>query len=331
MLGPSVTMWAMNELEQSLVRWAQAGLLTEEQAQHIRAFEQQSLPVTDDFGVSVAEPVRDFSVAGSESAKDDKPDRSAIAMEAIAYVGGILFVIGYGVVTGSQWGNMNNVGHFLVALAPATITFVAGVGFGVHTVPSFKRIGYVLWALSTIFFGFAVGVAVDGFFNFDDNVEAVTIAGLVMAYANGQYVARRSALQQLISFVFIAGFTCSVLALIDNSISGFWFGLLVVVQGLAWLLFTWAEAVRPRRDGFIQGGGATLLATQFMAFFMTGEAIILGIVLSILFLVIGVVGRVTPLFALGALGLFAFSILLIIGILVLGGVVVRLQLLKTKS
>lgn len=341
----------MNELEQSLVRWAQAGLVTEEQAQRIRDFEQGGLPPTDDFGVSVAgpvePPVQDFVVAGSETSQDPRPDRSAIAMEAIAYVGGIFFVIGYAVVSGSQWGNMNNVGHFLLAIAPAIVTFVAGIGFGAHTVPSFRRIGYVLWALSTVFFAFAVGVAVDGFFDLEADVAAVTLGVIVTSFAVGQYAVRRSALQQLLAFAAIATLSAALLHLFDNSADAFWYGVLVVVQGLAWLLFTWADVVRPRRAGFVQGGIAALVATQAMAFSMTDEAIVIGAALSLLFLVIGVTGRVIPLFALGAIGLFAFvyegvlnwfgssvltnSILLVVGLFVLGGVVVRLQLVKAKS
>jgi hypothetical protein len=318
----------MNELEQSLLRWAQAGLVSAEQAQQIREFEQDGESVSASVGEAVTEQA--------------KSERVAVATEAVAYIGGMLFLIGFALLVGSQWGSLNDIAHFTVAFVPAIITFVAGIGFGRHTVASFQRIGYALWALSTGFLALSAGTFAEAFLPFDDRVDISIVATVVMAFAVGQYVFRRSALQQLLSFAAIAFFTCSLLALIDDSIPTFWFGSLVVAQGLAWLLFTWADVIRPRRDGFIQGAGGALLSTQFMVFSMTDPAIGLGIALSLLFVLIGVLTSTTVLFTLGAIGLFAFAyegvltwfgssvltnaILLTVGAIVLGAVVVRLQL-----
>ena len=335
----------MNELEQSLLRWAQAGLVSVDQARQIRDFEQEGLPASDDFGISLLGQTVE-SAPQPVVAVASKPDRAAIATEAIAYIGGMLFIIGFGLLMASQWDSLNNTAHFTVVIVPAIITFVAGLGFGRHTVPSFRRIGYALWALSTLFLAYSLGVFTDGFFELDDNVDVSIIAGVVTAYAIGQFIFRRSALQQLISFVSIGVFVCSLLALVDESIPVFWFGALVVAQGLAWMLFTWADIIRPRRDGFIQGAGGALLSAQFMVFSMRDEAIVVGLVLSLLFVLAGVLSSTTVIFILGSIGLFAFAYegvlnwfgssvitnatLLAVGVLVLGAVVVRLQL-KARS
>jgi hypothetical protein len=338
----------LNELEQSLIRWAHEGLVSADQARRIRDFEQSDLPESDDFGISLLAPVgAPASAVVTEQpaavvASEVKPDRSAIATEAIAYVGGMLFLIGYGVVVGTQWSGMNSFARFAVLALPAIITFVAGLGMGQQKVESFKRIGYALWALSTGFFASAVAVAFQDFVEWTDTTAIAAGALCVAGFAVGQYVFRRSALQQLIAFVSIAVLSCALLARVNDSIPIFWFGALVVVQGLAWLLFTWADVIRPRRDGIIQGAGGALIAAQVMVTSMTDAALVLGMTLGAVFLVVGVLTSTTVLFTIGAIGLFVFayesvlawigssvvtnSILLAVGVLVLGGVVVRLQL-----
>lgn len=334
----------MNELEQSLLRWAQAGLVDTEQARRIRDFEQRDLPESDDFGISLlGHTAASADAAAVEPAKvEAKPDRSAIATEAVAYIGGMLFLIGYGVVVGTQWDGMNSLARFIAFLLPSAVTFIAGLGFGRQTVESFQRVGFLLWTLSTGFFAAATAIVFQDFVDWSDSPAITAGAACVAVFAIGQFAFRRSAMQQLIAFVALAVFNCAVLGWIDDSLPLFWFGLLVVIQGLAWLLFTWADVVRPRRDGIIQGAGAALIACQAMVFSITDVALIIAMAISAVFLAVGVLSSTTVLFAIGALGLFVFSyeavlswfgssvltnsILLVVGVLVLGAVVVRLQL-----
>jgi hypothetical protein len=340
----------VNELEQSLIRWAQAGLVSVDQARTIRDYEQSGLPESDDFGVSLVGEVSGPATAGQGQppAVDSKPapDRSAIATEAIAYVGGMLFLIGYGVVLGTQWESLNSFARFVVFLLPAVLTFVAGLGFGNHTVESFRRIGFALWGLAAGFFASAVTVAYQDFVDLSDNLAIVLGAVTVAVLTFAQYVFRRSMLQQLVAFVSLAVVLCSLLAWADDDLPLFWFGLLVMTQGLGWLMFTWAEVIRPRWAGIVLGAGGALVATQVMAASMTDPALVIGLVLSAVFIIAGVLASMTVLFTIGSIGLFVIayegvlawigssvitnSILLVLGVVILGAVVVRLQL-KSRS
>jgi hypothetical protein len=330
----------MNELENSLIRWAQAGLVSVDQARSIRDFEQEDEPESDEFGVSLLREPERVSVESQP-----QPDRSAFATEAIAYIGGMLFLIGYGVVLSTQWDSLNSFARFMVFSLPAALTFVAGLGLGSQAVESFRRIGFALWTLSTGFFASAVVVAYQDFVDISDNLAFALGATTVAVYATGQYVFRRSMLQQFAAFVSLTVMLCGLLALIDDDLALFWFGLMVAVFGVTWLLFTWAEVVRPRWAGLVVGAGTALIASQVMVTSMTDPALIIGIVLSGSFVLAGALASMTVLFIIGCIGLFVFayeavwvwigssvitnSVLLVIGLVVLGAVVVRMQL-KSK-
>jgi hypothetical protein len=111
-------------LDQRVDAWTRAGLITEEQASAVRAYES--------IGHPAAPSVRLGPIA-----------------EAAAFVGTILAMIGGGVGFGPQWGDMALWLRLTIAALIAVVGFVAGRWLMRLGEPGTVRLGGFLWVLGT--------------------------------------------------------------------------------------------------------------------------------------------------------------------------------------
>ncbi len=274
----------MNDLDRMLERWRDAGLITADQAQAIRAAEKR------DGGASRAIP--------------------ALA-EVIAYVGAILALSAVAFIASRIWSDLA-VGEQLGLLALATGVLWAGGWWmrgGRNSVR--HRLVTVLWFLSAGGMGWLADVAATDLWDLEDGYAL--IIGLALSlYAGLLYLYRRTSLQQ-IAVAGGVGFLCGGLSDVAGGDS--WFGLILWVAGVGWIALTRAGVLAPSRTGFALGAVGALTGSEAVVFEFfespNGWGLALGLISTAALLYLSVLFAETVLLGLGAAGLFIFLVQII--------------------
>jgi hypothetical protein len=256
-----------------VTRWVGAGLLTQEQAQAIEAFE-----------------------AGPAA----PPRRIPLVTEALGYLGAALALAAAVAFLGQVWDEITRSAQLAILAAAAAALWFGGWLLRRAEDPAFGRLMSVLWFLS-------VGVAAGFFFVLgpEDDVErAWLVAGIgATVFGGALWAARKAALQLLVAF---AGLATAALAGLAVSMRGgieWQAGILIWALGLLLVLAGWAGLVRPTSAAYAIGSAAAVIGpfigpqgwTQFVGL-ATGAALMA--------LSVGV--RRTVLLGFGAFAVFVY-------------------------
>jgi hypothetical protein len=159
---------------------AAAGVLTPEQADSLRAYEQAP--------TSGAEP------AIARPATPRPARRVPVAAEALGYLGGVLALVGLVLVVARYWPDMATAARLGLRSVGAVMFFGAGALVNESADPALTRLRGFLWLLATAALALFVGLlAVDGFGVTTNETVVLMCAGVVAVASTLMWARARTA------------------------------------------------------------------------------------------------------------------------------------------
>ena len=264
-----------------LQRWVEAGLITDDQARAIASYEQAQL---------AARP---------------KP-RVSPAIEALAYVGGVLLAVGAGMLVGQFWDELGVDGRLGVFAFAAVVSGVVGAVVGESDSVTWRLRGF-LWALSTAAIAAAAGLFTFEVLDASGEPVALAAAGGAAVASGGYWWLRDRPLQHVLTFVGLAVSLGAAIAWAGGTGSqGAFIGLTLWLLGGAWAWLAWQRRIPPAIVGFPLGALLTLVASGIVGTEIEWLAPLLGLATAAAWVGLGV-ARAGPLaLAPGVVGVFVF-------------------------
>lgn len=261
-------------------RWVEAGLITDEQARAIAEFE------------SVRRRVRPTS-------------RVSPAIEALAYVGGVLLAVGAGMLVGQFWVRIGVGGHLGVMAVAGLVTGVVGAVVG-ESDPAAWRLRGFLWALSAVAVGALAGLTVFEVVDTSGEPVAFATAATVMVASAGYWQLRNRPLQHALAFVALAVAIAVGIAWAGSGNMAAWIGLTLWLLGAAWTALAWQRRLPPAVVGFGLGAVLTLVAAGIVGGRYESLAPLLGLATAAIWVGVGVAVDDGLALAPGVVGTFVF-------------------------
>jgi len=264
----------------SLQRWVEAGLLDDAQARAIAEFEsaQRSL---------------------------QRPARLSPAIEALAYVGGVLLTIGTGMLVGRFWDDMGTIAHLAIVGTAAVLAGAVGGLVGEDDAVTWRLRGF-LWTLSAGGAGAFVGLFVFEVLDRIGEPVAFAAAATITVVSAGLWGLRDRPLQHVSTFIALVVSIGVLIAWIDGVNPAAWIGLAFWVLGMLWAAASWRLIVPPAVIGFPLGVTLTLIGAGVVGVRYDWLGPIIGLATATAWTAIGI--GVNEVFALapGLVGTFVF-------------------------
>jgi hypothetical protein len=272
--------------------------------------------------------------------------RISLLTEAVAYVGAILVLAGGIAAISQRWNGIGDWGHVSVLAGAAAFFLLVGILVRRVREPAIQRLVGVVWFLSAVCAGGAVGFAAHDVYGSTDAVTvlAVGVAGTV--YAAALWLVRRRALQNAAVFAGLVITICGSIVTVaggPGSNPSLAFTLALWGFGLAWAWLGWQRYVEPIWVTMPCGAILALFAPSLTAG-EQGWVYAIGITTAAAAMAASVPLRNTPLLALGTLAMFGYvtsvvvqyfhrslgipAALAITGVLILGLAVVSARLMR---
>lgn len=259
-------------------RWVTAGLLDDETALAIIAFEE---------------------------GKETRIERPGIGRgaEALAYLGSVLVMVALGILANEFWDRIEPLGRFALTAFVIVILYAVGLILGRSAAPAATRAQSFAWLLTVAAVALAGSIAFTDLFEIDEQDVFLLTSVLSLASALALWWTRNGALQLIAVWVtanlsLIAGL--SQIAEFDDSA----FGLSLAGFGLIWIGLTWRSFLTPTRLGFALGAVDTLLIAFPEMTDMPWPLLGLGVGLGLMALSVRLEENL--LLGLGIVGLFVY-------------------------
>ena len=283
-----------------VARALQEGILTPEQADRLLELAPSAAPPPA--------PVPAPRGAATEPAwRAERATRlRAVVAEALGYVGAVLVIVA-GIVTAQQfWDDLAPVAHALLAGLLAVVLLAAGQSVHGAAGTPFGRLGSVLWALAVAAVAGTAAIVGGEILEYEEETLALAILVPATVVALVTWWQRPRGLQQAVALVGIAGTSAAALAQLDVAL-GDWGGLMVWAIGIAWMLLSWSELLRPPDVGLVLGAVAALMGPMMTAGGRNDRlGLVLGVATALGLVAASVTLRVTAVLAVGVVGLFLF-------------------------
>lgn len=276
----------MRSLDDRIPAWIDAGLITTEQADAIRAFERSNdEPETSRRRRSLTSPA-----------------------EAIGYVGAALALGATALILNDLWRELLVGGRLALVGALTVALFGAGLGVRGSTSAAMQRLTSVLFTATVAGVGWFTGVVAGDVFDLRMAAVGVAVGLAMVVVAGALYLWTPRALLQIA--VLLSALIAPVAALDLTQISPgpAWYGLVVGAIGAAWFLLAIGDWLAPRVVGEVIGALVTFIGVQVGAF---GDArtlaLAIGVVLAAGLVTLAIRTDRLHHLIIGALALFAFS------------------------
>jgi hypothetical protein len=263
-----------------LRRWIEAGIITEEQADAITAYEA-AIP------------------------QGGPRPRISPALEALAYVGGVLVTVGAGMLVSQFWDQLGSGGRLAVLGVAAVLTGVVGAVVG-ETDPVTWRLRGFLWALSSAGIAAVAGLFAYEVLDVSGEPVALAAAGLGAISSGTYWSLKERPLQHLLAFVGLATSIGVGIAWISPGDAGLATGLTLWVLGATWAWLAWRGWVPPALIGFLAGAVLTLLSSSIAGSELEWLAPVLGLATATCWVALGVARDELLSLGPGLLGVFVF-------------------------
>lgn len=265
-------------VDEKLVDWQRAGLLTLAHADRIRAFE-----ALDDGAEAGGSPARMTAVA-----------------EAFSYLGAALMVAALGLLVDRIWLDLTLMAQVGLTGAAAAALLAGGGLVPAAAGPTALRVRAVLWTASAFFVALTVSVSAAGNRVWDARDAVLVGAAVAAGYAAGLWWRCRHALLHIATF---AGTTVTAWLIGDDlirtdnaaALSGW-------IAAVGWLALTGLRVATPRLLGEVLGSGGAVVAGWVLQVTPWGHAIAMGTVAAVM--IHGVRQRSVIFLGIGAVGAF---------------------------
>jgi hypothetical protein len=271
----------MQELEQHVRGWRDAGLLSDEQAAAIVAFEAQQ-----------------------ERRGAGPPPRRTMIAEAVGYVGAALAVGALGLLLGEVWPDLATGGR--LALVGVLTVLLLGSGLALrHTERGpIRRLTSVLLTGGVVGVGWLAYVVTTDLVDWREAQVALGIGVATLVVALPLYLLRPRPLPQLTLLASVLLVTLSALSLPVLAPDPVWYGLTAAAVGVAWLLLGMGGWLRPRVLAETVGGAIAVLGMQSGAVEQRTLMLSLGVALAAGLVALAIARDRVHHLAVGAAGLF---------------------------
>lgn len=274
--------WGPGTDGDQVARWVDAGLVTEEQARAIA-----------EFAAVPAAPVA------------ARRSRVSPAVEALAYVGGVLLSVGAAMLVGEFWDRMGTAGHLGVVGGAALVAGVVGAVVG-EAEPAAWRLRGFLWALSAVGAGAFAGLALYEVRGTSGEPVAWTTAATTAGVSAAYWWLRNRPLQQAGTLIATAVAVGVGIAWIGTGNVSVWIGLALWLLGAAWATLAWARRLPPAEVGFTLGAVLTLVAAAIAGGRFESLGPVLGLCTATVWIGIGIAADEGLALAPGVVGIFVF-------------------------
>lgn len=213
-------------LDELLGQWLAEGVISEEQADRMRA--------------GAARPT-------------SSPGRGApVVVEAVAYVGGALALAGCGLLTAHYWDDLSSAARCALVAAVAVLLLAGGAAVPPRLAGAGRRLRSVLWLASTAAFAGAAALVVRDVLDLGAGAEAqaVLVAAATTGYAAVLWVALPYGVQQTAFMVSAATLAGSLVAWSGADVEP---GLGVWAVGLTWAGCGVARLLMPPETPLVLG------------------------------------------------------------------------------
>lgn len=284
----------MPELDQRLLAWTSAGLITPEQATSIAEHERTRPP---------AQPSADAGVR-PEARRARRARRGTLA-EAVGYVGAALALAAIGLLVSDVWPELAVGGQ--LALVGLLTVIAVGAGSAVHGQPAaaMQRLTGVLWAAAGLGAAWFAGIVAVDVLGAGPAATGASV-GLVATLVAVPLLLRCPALPlHLVTLAGMVTTATSALAMSALQPDVFWHGMLVSAIGGAWLLLGRGGWLAPGSTPEVLGGLLALIGAQVGSFGdLRGAALTLGVLIAAGLVALAVAREASAHLIVAALGLF---------------------------
>lgn len=261
-------------------RWVDAGLISEDQGRAIAAFEQAQ-------------------AAGRPAA------RVSPAIEALAYVGGVLIAVGAGMLVARFWDDLGAGGHLSLLAAAAVLTGLVGAAVG-ESEPVTWRLRGFLWALSAAGIGALAGLFAFEVLDVRGEPVAFAVAGCGALMSGAYWQLRDRPLQHALTFVGLAVSVGVAIVWAGGAGTNATMGLALWLLGAAWAGLAWQRRIPPPIVGFPLGVVLTLIASGITGGQIEWLAPLLGLATAAAWVGAGIATEEPLAMAPGVVGVFVF-------------------------
>lgn len=267
-------------IDPRVARWVEAGLLSEAQAAAIADFERAAL-------------------------ESRPPPRLSPAIEALAYVGGVLVAVGAGMLVGQSWDELGTAGHLVVTGLAALLTGGVGAMVGEADPVAWRLRGF-LWALSAGALAALAGLVAFELGDLEGEPVALSVAVVGAAASFGYWQLRDRPLQHLLTFVGLSVSLGVAVTWAVGAESGLATGLALWLLGVGWAGLAWQRRIPPATLGFLSGVVLTLVSASIVGSQVEWLAPLLGLATACAWVGIGIATDEPVAMAPGVVGIFVF-------------------------
>jgi hypothetical protein len=223
-----------------LQRWTAAGLIDAQLAERMRA-----------------------DVAGPDDMGGPAGRRRAVAVEALAYLGSAVVVVGAALIAAEYWSDLATGARFVVVAGTSVVLLLAGALVPGHTGAAWARLRAVLFLASTAAFAGALAVLADDVLGLPHDHSLVVVAAVSAAHAAALWLVTRSPAQQV--GLMVAGAVTAAALINRGGGDPDLPGLGVWGVGVAWAVLAWTGVLRPRRLGLAAGTATAIFGAMTTA------------------------------------------------------------------
>jgi hypothetical protein len=279
--GQTMQPTGIDQLAAQLRRWADKGLLTEEQAAAILAAEHPRTP-------------RPAVPTG----------RVSVMVELLGYLGAVLAIIGAVLLAARYWQDLATWTRLTLLGLVAAALWAAGTMVREHADPALWRLRAVLWLLSSAAVAFFAALLAADVLELSGEAVAL-VAGLATATQAGLLWWRRPRpLQQLACLAGVVAATGGGVAVLGGSETVV--GLSIWAVGVGWVLLGWRGLLPPAVVALLAGGMVLVLGAQAMTAVWEAAGLLLGLASAVALLVAGTRGRRLVVAGVGIWGVVMF-------------------------
>jgi uncharacterized membrane protein len=273
----------MRELEHHVRGWRDAGLLSDEQATAIVAYEAER----ERRGVA-------------------PPRRRTMIAEAVGYVGAALAVGAIGLLLGEVWPDLLTAGR--LALVGVLTVLLLGSGLTLRRTERgpIRRLTSVLLTGGVLGVGWLTYVMATDVLDWREARVALAIGVVTLVVALPLYLLRPRPLPQLTLLATVLLVTVSALSLPALGPDPTWYGLTAAAIGLAWMLLGLGGWLHPRTLAETVGAGVAVLGMQSGSMEQRTLMLSLGVALAAGLVALAITGDRPHHLVVGAVGLFLF-------------------------